>query len=81
VYKKAVPCFAKFTGYKTNCYLARLIKGGDIMSNKHPHYKPAISNKVWGEIVRDVDEYYDKHKKHRKSKSKLDINLQSIQRV
>jgi hypothetical protein len=27
-----------------------------------------MDDKTWGEIVRDVDGYYEKHKKHRKPK-------------
>jgi hypothetical protein len=29
-----------------------------------------MDNKTWGEIVKDDDEYYAKHKKHKKGEGK-----------
>lgn len=33
---------------------------------KHPYYRPQMDNRTWGQIVKDVDEYYARHKKDRK---------------
>jgi hypothetical protein len=33
------------------------------MSRKHPHFKPAMDNRTWSEICKDVDVYYRTHKK------------------
>ena len=33
------------------------------MDRRYPHYRPSMSNRVWGIICRDVDAYYARRRK------------------